>query len=386
MKNKGFTLIELLAVILILGIIALIATPIVNKVIKEARINSAIASSRTYLKTVEEELSLSSIKDKKIEDNIYTIENKSLILNNNKILNIKIKGNIPNSGEVYIRDNKITKACLKINNYDFSYDGKDIINGNCKYVFNLMKNGYLENKNNDYFKEFTYEDESLKYNGTKKTMSSDQLIEVDRSKEYYYSVSAKSNVNNSLTYLAIQEFDADKNNIMSFNVYYTRNTLTKLSQDLNPGDTVIYFEDISNFINNQNGLIFWDYKNSSGYKYPPETYSRYVFNNIYIDGNINYIDNTITLKKPWEGNDFKEGTSLSQCFSSGSFNYVLLNGCNLNNEFQKFETTLSFDKNKTKSTFFSGTKYVKFLLLHNYNDTVNKKTTYLKDIVFEEIK
>ena len=37
MKNKGFTLIELLAVIILLGIIALIAIPIVNKMIKESK-------------------------------------------------------------------------------------------------------------------------------------------------------------------------------------------------------------------------------------------------------------------------------------------------------------------------------------------------------------
>ena len=40
MNNKGFTLIELLAVIVILAIIALIATPIIIGIIKEARKNA----------------------------------------------------------------------------------------------------------------------------------------------------------------------------------------------------------------------------------------------------------------------------------------------------------------------------------------------------------
>ena len=38
MKNKGFTMIELLAVIVILAIIALIATPVVIKTINNARV------------------------------------------------------------------------------------------------------------------------------------------------------------------------------------------------------------------------------------------------------------------------------------------------------------------------------------------------------------
>ena len=44
MKNKGFTLIELLAVIVILAIIALIATPIILGIINDARTS---ASERT---------------------------------------------------------------------------------------------------------------------------------------------------------------------------------------------------------------------------------------------------------------------------------------------------------------------------------------------------
>ncbi|MDO4963167.1 MAG: prepilin-type N-terminal cleavage/methylation domain-containing protein [bacterium] len=50
MKNKGFTLIELLAVIVILAIIALIATPIIIGIINDAR-NSARERSAELVKT-----------------------------------------------------------------------------------------------------------------------------------------------------------------------------------------------------------------------------------------------------------------------------------------------------------------------------------------------
>ena len=54
MNRKGFTLIELLAVILILGIIALIAIPTVNTVIMEARIGAWKATANQVIKSYQQ--------------------------------------------------------------------------------------------------------------------------------------------------------------------------------------------------------------------------------------------------------------------------------------------------------------------------------------------
>lgn len=53
MKNKGFTLIELLAVIVILAIIALIATPIILGIINDSRDSAAERSAELIISNVE---------------------------------------------------------------------------------------------------------------------------------------------------------------------------------------------------------------------------------------------------------------------------------------------------------------------------------------------
>ena len=61
MKRKGFTLIELLAVIVILAIIALIATPTILGVIEKSKRGAAEQSALGFVDAVEMQVSLNSL-------------------------------------------------------------------------------------------------------------------------------------------------------------------------------------------------------------------------------------------------------------------------------------------------------------------------------------
>ena len=90
-KNKGFTLIELLAVIIILAVIALIATPIVLNVIENARISANKDSVYGLLDSAKLYYAESLLD-----------ENKTL--SGNILDKINIRGRKPDSGFIYINE------------------------------------------------------------------------------------------------------------------------------------------------------------------------------------------------------------------------------------------------------------------------------------------
>ena len=73
MKRIGFTLVELLAVIVILAIISLIATPIVLNIINDARQSSTLRSAEFYLDALEFSVAQATLKEQKVIDGTYNI-------------------------------------------------------------------------------------------------------------------------------------------------------------------------------------------------------------------------------------------------------------------------------------------------------------------------
>ncbi len=138
LKNKkGFTLIELLAVIVVLAIIALIATPIVMNTIKNAKKGAAERSADNYVKAVEQKVAESKIDGTKISNGDYQIQPDGNLCptsgcgeNNKDKITIDMSGNKPTSGTVTISNDGV------------SQDEARLIVGDYKVIYNQEKNKY----------------------------------------------------------------------------------------------------------------------------------------------------------------------------------------------------------------------------------------------------
>ena len=112
MKEKGFTLIELLAVIVILAIIALIATPMILGVIDTAKQGSAKSAALGYIDSVEKKIMTSQLTSTTenpavivSDGDVYTVSGKTLTKKSGAegstaSFEIDVKGDNASTGEI----------------------------------------------------------------------------------------------------------------------------------------------------------------------------------------------------------------------------------------------------------------------------------------------
>ena len=136
--KKGFTLIELLAVIVILAIIALIATPIILNIIEDSRKSAMISSAKNYVDGLSKQV-LNKNMTTAFNPSICTITNGDVTCDGIS-LNYQVNGKKPNRGTVVFDNGVITSYSLTFDDYTIvkNQNGTNIVE-----IANIEFNGIL---------------------------------------------------------------------------------------------------------------------------------------------------------------------------------------------------------------------------------------------------
>lgn len=114
-SNKGFTLIELLAVIVVLAIIALIATPMVLNTINDAKKGALEQSANSVIQAVENKIALSMLKDSNyVATSPWTDKNLEIKGDKPVCVNLTIANGVVTSGTVKFATGTVTIADGKV--------------------------------------------------------------------------------------------------------------------------------------------------------------------------------------------------------------------------------------------------------------------------------
>ena len=230
----------------------------------------------------------------------------------------------------------------------------------------------------------------------------DEFISCDFTKRILFTADVKNLVaQTSCTHrIFVAEYDIDKKEVTAPNVMFGVGTLTTLAEALNPGDTTVHLTDASNSnwlatASHQRGLIFWNYENSLGYLYPPETYSRNVYpssdsSSLWAEGGVNQSTGIITLSSAWSGPSYPAGTKVSRRGSGGYHPYPASGSIN-DTEWHTISGYMSGITAQGTSErgmkFSQGTAFIKVGMLptnlNNTDTTTGKRAVFTNLYVYE---
>ena len=122
--KKGFTLIELLAVIVILAVIALIATPIILNIIEDSRKQSIKSSAELYVDGLVKQIATKNLTNE-FNPSSCTVSNGNVTCDGTS-LSYEINGKKPISGSITFNNGVVTGYLLDFGDYTVTKDQNGI--------------------------------------------------------------------------------------------------------------------------------------------------------------------------------------------------------------------------------------------------------------------
>lgn len=253
----------------------------------------------------------------------------------------------------------------------------------------LVANGSGELGDNTNFSWWTFDgvntnNSAGSFTSTKKDAAprTNEKFLINAQREYALSIDIRSLNGLATIYVYPNFMDIDGKEISSYHHMYVSGSLTTFARALNPGDTVAYLTDVSGWKASATRYIcrmtVWNYTNSHGYTYPPETYSR---NTVYIpkgttDGFnvaedvIDFENNTVKLDAPWTGDIVPVGTPVSQGCQGATYKYMVSGKIPPKDVWTAYSGKISgvdYSGNNLLGKFPPGAVYVNIGFLWNYN-------------------
>lgn len=407
-QQTGFTIVELLIVIVIIGVLAAISIVAYTGISKRATEASIVSDLRQASTVLEMDKASAGAYPSSLA---LAQEGKGLNAGDGLIYEYSYDS-ATNSYCLTANSSKVTgMSAFYISNTNPAPTAGACPGHSSTSMVNLVANGLGEMGNNANFPGLDFvagdappgsKGSFVTPDGVYKTYTSNEPIPVDPSKKYIVRGWAKQNtagVGNSRIYFGLTPLDVDKKPLISYMYMYRPGTTTALAQPLKAGDTVVYLNSISaNWYDEADtrtyhrSLIFWDYKDSTGKVWPPETYSFNGWRGDLYDGGtgaINRIDNTITLKNPWTGSSYSVGHPVSNGSSGGSWMYSAADYQLLTGQWREFVSpaitgTHTGGLSAAKFAFPVATKYVRILVIAHAGSPSNTSRQSFGGIRFYE--